>query len=186
MTRYSHIEYSPKAIVRDVYEDSDVTCIAFSHDGRMLAAGNNNGTITIWNCVCGEIRFSYKGHSPVLSLAWSLQRNSPRLYSGFSDGILVELVPDDEHQVGHFAYIHMTRCVRSLNFRYFIPMESKHLWMGYQKLLYIIPGLCWPSEQQKSGYGNCVIVMMTTLLVTLVVGSKPPNQDASGFSHLQH
>jgi len=43
--------------------NNPVLCIAFSPDGRILAAGDENGTVTLWDVVSGRVVHALAGHT---------------------------------------------------------------------------------------------------------------------------
>jgi WD40 repeat protein len=62
-----------------------VTCLAFTPDGRIIAAASEDGTIRLWETVTGEQIRTFDGHqSAVTSLAFS--PDGKRLASGSADG----------------------------------------------------------------------------------------------------
>lgn len=49
-----------------------VECLAFTFDGRLLAAGDHDGAVRLWDSESGELKATWTGHpSAVLSLAFS-------------------------------------------------------------------------------------------------------------------
>src|SRR5262245_48469345 len=54
-----------------------VFCVAFSPDGKALAAGSSDGTVTVWDTVSGVKRYTLRAHRhPVLCLCFSPDGNS--------------------------------------------------------------------------------------------------------------
>ncbi len=62
----------------------DVYSIVFSADGTMLATGDENGTIQLWNVATGRPIRAFRGGTCVWSLAYDPNRN--RLAAGDDDG----------------------------------------------------------------------------------------------------
>ena len=62
----------------------ELTCLAFSHDGKLLAAGDSSGRVRRFDVATGGERQPFSGHlGPVLCLAFA--GNSQRLVSGSAD-----------------------------------------------------------------------------------------------------
>lgn len=58
--------------------------VAFSNDGKMVAAGNNQGALRLWNVESGQLKMSFKGHTDAIrSVAFS--PDSKTLLSGSTD-----------------------------------------------------------------------------------------------------
>jgi WD40 repeat protein/serine/threonine protein kinase len=52
-----------------------VTCLAFSADENLLAAGNQDGTLTVWNLTTGQEVGTYRGHEgSVIGVAFQADR----------------------------------------------------------------------------------------------------------------
>ena len=63
---------------------SSAFAVAFSNDGKMLAAGNYEGTMRLWDVESGQLRGSFKGHTDAIhSLAFS--PDDKTLLSGSAD-----------------------------------------------------------------------------------------------------
>jgi WD40 repeat protein len=63
-----------------------VYSVAWSHDGRRLASGSQNGSVTIWDASNGQRLLALAGHTgTVLRLAFS--RDGTRLTSVAMDGL---------------------------------------------------------------------------------------------------
>ncbi len=61
-----------------------VYCIAYTPDGKMLASGNDDGTITLWDIATGDVVGTCRGHGGrVISVAFS---GDGKLASGSEDG----------------------------------------------------------------------------------------------------
>ncbi|MEX0968250.1 MAG: WD40 repeat domain-containing protein [Bacteroidia bacterium] len=63
----------------------DVTCIAFSYDGKTIATGSWDKRILIWDAEEMTVKTELKGHSTAI-LALSFSRNSQNLLSTANDG----------------------------------------------------------------------------------------------------
>src|SRR4029450_12907375 len=58
--------------------------VAFSNDGKMLAAGDSKGILRLWNVETGQLKVSFKGHTDqVKSLVFS--PDDKTLLSGSAD-----------------------------------------------------------------------------------------------------
>ena len=42
--------------------DGGIDAVSFSHDGRLLATGGENGTVAVWSVRAGALRETYAGH----------------------------------------------------------------------------------------------------------------------------
>jgi WD40 repeat protein/uncharacterized caspase-like protein len=66
---------------------NDITSVAFSADGRLLASGSHDETIKLWDITTGRVLRTFSGHTlPVLTIAFS--PDSKILASGSSDGMI--------------------------------------------------------------------------------------------------
>jgi WD40 repeat protein len=95
--------------------------LAFSPDGQTLAAGNTDGSVTVWDVDSGQIALSLVGtsymlgsHSEIKGLAWSADGNT--LITGDYDETVTKYrMPDgklvasenhyDKHPRGHTTYV---------------------------------------------------------------------------------
>ena len=51
---------------------NDVLCVAWTRDGRYVAAGSRNGTVRVWDATTGREAYTLRGqHTEVRSIAWS-------------------------------------------------------------------------------------------------------------------
>src|SRR5262249_50799268 len=49
------------------WEDRDAVAVAFSNGGELLAAGNTEGAVRLWNVETGQLKVSFKGHTDRIS-----------------------------------------------------------------------------------------------------------------------
>src|SRR6266516_4157963 len=64
---------------------ASVNAVAWSPDGKRIAAGSNDGTVQVWDAANGEHVFTYRGHADhVVTEAWS--PDGKRIASGSNDG----------------------------------------------------------------------------------------------------
>ncbi|MBL8901137.1 MAG: hypothetical protein JNM84_26155 [Planctomycetes bacterium] len=54
-----------------------ISRLAFSNDGRHLASSANDGTVRVWDCVTGAMRWELEGHSRLtFGVSWSADRRT--------------------------------------------------------------------------------------------------------------
>lgn len=76
----------PELVVQIGHVDN-ITSVAFSADGRLLASGSHDQTIKLWDVTTGRVLRTFSRHTlPVLSIAFS--PDSKILASGSADGII--------------------------------------------------------------------------------------------------
>ena len=87
MTYSVHAKARPGALDILGHEDR-VTCLVTSHDGKRVATASGDGTIVVWDVVCGTILLEWLAHEQCVN-ALALSPDSRRLLSAGCDHSLV-------------------------------------------------------------------------------------------------
>ncbi|KAG2744846.1 WD40 repeat-like protein, partial [Suillus brevipes Sb2] len=66
----------------------NVTCLAFTPPGDLLASGGDDGNIILWDVSLGKILHRITTRCPITSLAWDPSEWRRRLFVGGADGLL--------------------------------------------------------------------------------------------------
>jgi WD40 repeat protein/serine/threonine protein kinase len=74
-----------------------VESLAYSADGQRLAAGNDKGTVKVWDVLRGKELFTLQGHAKVDCVA--LSRDGQRLAAGMDDGTLKVWATQTQHEL---------------------------------------------------------------------------------------
>jgi WD40 repeat protein/transcriptional regulator with XRE-family HTH domain len=80
------VNFSHADLAKSVFTETfgSVLCVAFSPDGKLLAAGTDNGEIRLWNVASGTLLHTFEGHTDwVRTVAFHPNRNI--LVSGSDD-----------------------------------------------------------------------------------------------------
>lgn len=84
---YALPKYTLSKKFRDAHTQA-VSCLAFNPDGRYIACGSDDSSLTIWSTSSGKLLYVLSGntYSEVVCLAWI---DSHRLLAGLASGVLI-------------------------------------------------------------------------------------------------